>query len=53
MIQKIIDILGNILGIIFMIACGLFSWCACVISSRYEEDNNNNSNNDNNDNIHK
>lgn len=35
--SKIIEILKILLGIAFIVFSGLFSWCACILSSRYEE----------------
>lgn len=50
--EKVGDIISFILGIGFITISALFSWCACILSSRYEEDNNTNNDNNNDNNVH-
>ena len=35
--NKILDVLGNIVAIAFIVICLLFNWFACVVNSRSGE----------------
>ena len=50
--QKIIEIIKIIFEVFFIIGTGLYAWCACVLNSRYEEDDNTNNDNNNDNNVH-
>lgn len=36
--KTLLNIVGNVFGVIFIIGTGLFSYCACVLNSRFKED---------------